>query len=82
MDFFATWCGPCNMIAPKLDEFSDQMKDVTFIKVDVDSLPSVADAESIRAMPTIKLFLSGKEVKSVVGANFEIIQQAVLANKP
>ena len=70
------------MIAPKLDEFSDQMKDVTFIKVDVDSLPSVADAESIRAMPTIKLFLSGKEVKSVVGANFEIIQQAVLANKP
>ncbi|KAJ1607809.1 putative thioredoxin H-type [Cryptosporidium canis] len=82
VDYFATWCGPCNMIAPKLEEFSDQMKDVCFIKVDVDVLPSIADAESVRAMPTFKFFLNGKEVKSVVGANFEIIQQAVLANKP
>ncbi|KAK9172902.1 Thioredoxin family protein [Cryptosporidium meleagridis] len=82
VDYFATWCGPCNMIAPKLEEFSEQVKDVCFIKVDVDSLPSIADAESVRAMPTFKFFLNGKEVKSVVGANFEIIQQAVLANKP
>ncbi|KAH8741996.1 hypothetical protein FG386_002371 [Cryptosporidium ryanae] len=82
VDFFATWCGPCNMIAPKLEEFSEQLKDVCFIKVDVDSLPSIADTEAVRAMPTFKLFLNGKEVKSVVGANFEILQQAVISNKP
>ncbi|OII72680.1 thioredoxin H-type [Cryptosporidium ubiquitum] len=82
VDYFATWCGPCNMIAPKLEEFSEQLKDVLFIKVDVDSLPSVADTESVRAMPTFKLFLNGKEIKSVVGANFEVVQQAVLSNRP
>ncbi|EEA08096.1 thioredoxin protein, putative [Cryptosporidium muris RN66] len=81
VDYYATWCGPCNMIGPKIDDLSEKMKDVSFIKVDVDANPDIADLESVRAMPTLKLFLNGRETKCIVGANFDVLHQAILSHK-
>lgn len=47
VDFFAVWCGPCKMIAPMLEKFSQQYSNVAFYKVDVDELPSVAQSQEV-----------------------------------
>ena len=52
IDFFAVWCGPCKMIAPKIEEMSAAMKNVVFLKVDVDEAEDVAAEYEISAMPT------------------------------
>lgn len=47
VDFFATWCGPCKMIAPLLDKFSNEYNQVKFLKIDVDQLGDIAQKYSI-----------------------------------
>ncbi|KVI06527.1 thioredoxin H-type 1-like [Cynara cardunculus var. scolymus] len=68
VDFTASWCGPCRIIAPILAEFAKKMPHVVFLKVDVDEVESVAQEYSVEAMPTFILFKSGKPVDKVVGA--------------
>ncbi|CCG82164.1 Thioredoxin-1 [Taphrina deformans PYCC 5710] len=80
VDFYATWCGPCKTIAPKVVEFSKEFPEVEFIKVDVDDLSDVAADYSIRAMPTFLLFKDGEQVAEVVGANAAKLK-AVIAEK-
>lgn len=77
VDFFATWCGPCKAIAPKIVEFSDTYKDVYFCKVDVDQLPAVAEKMEVSAMPTFKLFKNGEEISKVVGANPRALEELI-----
>lgn len=67
VDFWATWCGPCKMIAPVIEELASDMKDVKFVKVDVDKNPSVANQYRIASIPTIMMFRDGKVVDTVVG---------------
>jgi len=81
VDAFATWCGPCKVIAPKLVEYSDVHKDVRFYKVDVDDVPDVAQELGIRAMPTFVLFKDGQEVETIVGANPKAIEAAIEKHK-
>ena len=72
VDFFATWCGPCVRIAPKLEEMSqsDQFKEsVVFLKVDVDAASEISEKYKIQAMPTFILFKDGKKVDEMMGAN-------------
>mmetsp|Transcript_13996 Transcript_13996/g.20723 ORF Transcript_13996/g.20723 Transcript_13996/m.20723 type:complete len:106 (+) Transcript_13996:63-380(+) len=69
VDFFATWCGPCVRIAPKIEEWSGQHSDVVFLKIDVDANSETAQAYEIQAMPTFKFFKNGKEIAEVVGAD-------------
>lgn len=69
VDFFATWCGPCKMISPKLEKMSEEMADVVFLKVDVDDNSEVAEEQEISAMPTFILFRNCKRVDQFVGAN-------------
>ncbi|KAL1967967.1 hypothetical protein VTN77DRAFT_2384 [Rasamsonia byssochlamydoides] len=80
LDAFATWCGPCKAIAPKVEQFSETYTDATFVKVDVDAVPDVAQELGIRAMPTFLLFKGGKKVAEVVGANPAALEAAIKNN--
>lgn len=70
VDFNATWCGPCRMMAPKFAEMSEQNPDVAFGSVDVDKMDqSVVQECDINAMPTFQFFRDGKKIDELVGAN-------------
>jgi len=68
VDFFATWCGPCKMLAPILEEIDDnRLVEAKIIKADVDVLDEIAMRYGIQAVPTIILFKDGKPVKKTMG---------------
>lgn len=68
VDFFATWCGPCKMLSPILEELEIEYKDkMTILKVDVDEYSSIATKYSIYSIPTLLLFKDGELVKKSVG---------------
>lgn len=80
IDFFATRCGPCQMIAPYLDQMQTQLWDsVTFYKVDVDVEQQIAQSQWITAMPTLKIFNNGKEVQTIVGADLQGLWNGIQA---
>lgn len=63
VDFFTTWCGPCKMLKPILEELHTKVgDDLKILKVDVDKNPKAAEAYQIRGVPTLKLFKHGKVV--------------------
>ena len=64
VDFWATWCGPCQMLAPVLEELSQQVK---VVKVDVDENPQLAMAFQVESIPTVISFQDGRAVKKSVG---------------
>merc|ERR1712107_935698 len=74
VDFFATWCGPCKMIAPHLEEMDKTMDDVVFLKVDVDDCEKLAE-EGITAMPTFVFLKNGSKVTEMKGANIEKLKE-------
>ncbi|WP_419959175.1 thioredoxin [Psychrobacillus sp. BM2] len=68
VDFWATWCGPCKMIAPVLEEMDAEMSDkVKIVKVDVDENQATASQFGIMSIPTLVLFKDGKPVDKAVG---------------
>lgn len=63
VDFFATWCGPCQMLAPILKEVKDSMGDkVSIIKIDVDKNQELASKYQVRGVPTMMLFQKGQQL--------------------
>jgi thioredoxin 1 len=69
VDFWATWCGPCKMVAPVLDEIAGENKDkLTVAKLDIDKNPSTARDFQVMSIPTLIVFKDGKPVKQIVGA--------------
>ncbi|MEL6158080.1 MAG: thioredoxin [Cyanobacteria bacterium J06623_5] len=69
VDFWAPWCGPCRMVAPVVDEISEQYDgQVKVVKVNTDENPSVASQYGIRSIPTLMIFKGGQRVDMVVGA--------------
>ena len=69
VDFFATWCGPCKMLAPILEEVDERKEagELLIVKVDVDEAGEIAAKYGIQSIPTLILFENGKAVKSQLG---------------
>ncbi len=71
VDMFATWCGPCQMMVPAIEEIKDEYaKDnkVEVIGVDIDESPDISSKYSVMSVPTFLLFKDGKLADSVIGA--------------
>ena len=68
IDFFATWCGPCRMLAPIIEEIAEERADSLVVgKVDVDEAPALANRFGVSSIPTVVLVEKGEEVSRFVG---------------
>ena len=67
VDFFATWCGPCKMLSPVLEEVANENPNLTVLKIDVDEVGEVAAQFGIQAIPTLILFKNGQQVDKRMG---------------
>lgn len=81
IDHWATWCGPCKMIAPLYAELSEEYDNVIFVKVDVDENPDTAAAYSVSAMPTFVFVKGGEVVDRLMGANPTALQEMIEEHK-
>lgn len=68
VDFWASWCGPCKMLAPVMEEVSKELgQKAKFVKVNVDESPVAANQFRIASIPTVMVFKGGKVVQTMVG---------------
>ncbi|MDT9176924.1 MAG: thioredoxin [Limnospira sp. PMC 1291.21] len=68
VDFYATWCGPCQMMAPILQEVNQEMKEqIQIVKIDTDKYPKIASDYQIEALPTLIFFKNGQPVDRFEG---------------
>ena len=72
VDFYATWCGPCQMMAPILEEVGASLRDrLQIVKIDTDKYPNLASKYQVEALPTLVLFKNGEPAEKIEG-----VQQA------
>ncbi len=67
VDFFATWCGPCKMLGPVLEDLAEDRADVQIVKVDIDEATDLARKYGVMSVPTLILFKDGKEISKNIG---------------
>lgn len=68
IDFWASWCGPCRMVSPLVDELAEEHKEYKFCKVNVDEEEALAIKFGIMSIPTLIVFKNGEEKKKQIGA--------------
>jgi len=72
VDFWATWCGPCRMLAPVIERLADRYDgSVKVCKVDIDEEPSLAERFGVMSIPTVMVFKDGRQVAQTVGVQPE-----------
>ncbi len=79
VDFFATWCGPCKVIAPLYEKFANIFPEIVCLKVDVDESQELVDKYEIRAMPTFLFMKNGQVIKRVEGADIKEVEEGFFA---
>ena len=68
LDFFASWCGPCRMVGPILDEIAEEREDIKVCKVNIDEQPELAHRYRIMTIPTLMVLKNGQIMEQSVGA--------------
>ena len=68
IDFWASWCGPCLMVSPIVDEIAQERQDIKVVKINVDEEPELASAFRILSIPTLMVIRDGKVVRQSMGA--------------
>ena len=68
IDFWASWCGPCRMVSPIVDEIANERSDMKVCKVNVDEQPELASAFGVMSIPTLVVMKDGKVTNQAVGA--------------
>ena len=68
VDFYADWCGPCQMMAPVIEALSEEKQDVKFVAVDVDEAEGLAIQFGISSIPCMIFFKNGEEADRIIGA--------------
>ncbi|RIB19828.1 thioredoxin-like protein [Gigaspora rosea] len=78
VDFWADWCGPCKMMAPKFEELSKEHTDVKFLKVDTDAQGELSKNQNITALPTFRFFKNKSSFgQDVVGADLATLKERI-----
>ena len=67
VDFWASWCGPCRMMSPIVDEIAEEREDIVVGKINVDEEPELATAYGIMSIPTLLIFKKGEVAEQIVG---------------
>ena len=78
IDFHATWCGPCKVLSPILEELSDEVDGVEFVKLDVDQHPQIAGQNQVMGVPTVVILKDGEVKERFVGVQpKEVIKEKI-----
>tara|TARA_B100000900_G_scaffold105943_1_gene88014 strand:+ start:5151 stop:5459 length:309 start_codon:yes stop_codon:yes gene_type:complete len=78
IDFHATWCGPCKVLSPILEELEDEVNGVKFVKLDVDQHPDIAGQNGVMGVPTVVMLKGGEVKERFVGVQpKEIIKEKI-----
>jgi len=67
LDFWASWCGPCRMLSPILDQLAEERSDIKLGKINVDEQPELAQRFDVMSIPTLIVYKDGKQVNEAVG---------------
>ncbi|MBQ1914618.1 MAG: thioredoxin [Selenomonadaceae bacterium] len=67
IDFWASWCGPCRMLSPIVDEVAEAHPDLKVGKINIDEEPELAERFSVMSIPTLMVFRNGEKIKDSVG---------------
>lgn len=78
VDCYATWCPPCKMLAPIIDELAEEIDTVAFFKLDVDTAPNTSLEYKISSIPTLLLFEDGKLIDRIVGFRSKAALEKIL----
>jgi thioredoxin 1 len=77
-DFYAEWCMPCLMLSPIIEDLSEQMKDVVFVKINTEDNEELARKYNVSSIPCLIIFRNGKEIDRIIGAHSsEVIEDKI-----
>ena len=78
LDFWASWCGPCRMVSPVVDQIASERGDIKVGKINVDEQPELAGAFNVSGNPTLMVMKGGKLVNQMVGARPKAVIESML----